>query len=375
MSEILIKKIEDKNIVWFQNSNSYLVFENLITDVILKINNKIDLLEIENWCSLQLNIPKDTAKKLVKDILTLYESQTKKTEDHNSVSSIDLVVPTTCYSLKHYLINEILFSIQFETEFHESLVHPKFAHLETFKNSNPKKVYQVFNNNNNIVFFKNGTLIDQWVKNEIHLFQGKLSMHILMDIYEKTEEDWLGVFHASAVTNGKDSMLFLGDSGNGKSTSLALLNANGFNCLADDFVPVDSDKKIRAYPAAISIKKNSLDALLPFYPELKEAAEFHFKRLNKIVRYLPPKEIKYNIQSSCKAFIFIKYDKNIELEVTLISKTYGFEQLIPDSWISPLKNNVNLFLDWFLELPCYQLTYSDNEKMIETVSKIFNDEL
>lgn len=47
-------------------------------------------------------------------------------------------------------------------------------------------------------------------------------------------------------------MLFLGDSGNGKSTSLSLLQANGFTCLADDFVPVDANtKKVYSFPAVI----------------------------------------------------------------------------------------------------------------------------
>jgi ABC-type sugar transport system ATPase subunit len=33
----------------------------------------------------------------------------------------------------------------------------------------------------------------------------------------------MGVFHALAVSNQQKTVLFLGDSGNGKSTSLALL--------------------------------------------------------------------------------------------------------------------------------------------------------
>lgn len=73
---------------------------------------------------------------------------------------------------------------------------------------------------------------------------------------QKEEDKWLGVFHASAVSNGEKAVLFLGDSGNGKSTSLALLQANGFTCLADDFVPVDAEKRaVYSFPAAISIKR------------------------------------------------------------------------------------------------------------------------
>lgn len=66
----------------------------------------------------------------------------------------------------------------------------------------------------------------------------------------------MGVFHASALGNSKKTVLFLGDSGNGKSTSLAILQANGFTCIEDDFVPIDAKKQeVYSFPAAISIKK------------------------------------------------------------------------------------------------------------------------
>ena len=73
--------------------------------------------------------------------------------------------------------------------------------------------------------------------------------------------------------------------------------------------------------------------------------------------------------------VFIKYNPKVELDIKPISKVDAFQQLVPDSWISPIEKNATVFLDWFLELPCYQLTYSVNSKMIETVAKIFNDEL
>jgi len=47
---------------------------------------------------------------------------------------------------------------------------------------------------------------------------------------------------------------------------------------------------------------------------------------------------------------------------------------VPDSWISPLGENAAHFLDWFLALPCYQLTYSDNEQMVKTIDQFFEYE-
>jgi hypothetical protein len=170
--------------------------------------------------------------------------------------------------------------------------------------------------------------------------------------------------------------MFLGDSGNGKSTSLALLQASGFTCLADDFVPVDLKRQeVYSFPASISIKRNSLKTLMPIYPELETSEEYNFTRLNKVVRYLKPNNHDFFAHLPCNDLVFIKYKKDAELTCKKISKIDAFQQLIPDSWLSPIKENAQVFLDWFDGLNCYQLTYSKNDEMIETVTNLFNNDL
>jgi hypothetical protein len=261
-----------------------------------------------------------------------------------------------------------------ETEL--SLVHPKFSHLVTNETLAFDNKFDVFINTNFIFLYVNNKYIDAWNHKDVHYFQGKFSMQLIQKIHQKEEDDWLGVFHASAISNGKKAMLFLGDSGNGKSTSLALLQANGFTCLADDFVPVDTKRQeVYSFPAAISIKQNSLKTLMPIYPELETSIEYNFTRLNKVVRYLKPNNTDFFTHLPCNDMIFIKYEKDAELICKEISKIEAFQQLIPDSWLSPKKENAQVFLDWFEGLNCYQLTYSNNEKMIETVSKLFKSDV
>lgn len=371
---MLVKEIDNKNIIWFKNSNSYLVFEPVVAEILSKISMNVSSSKIENWCSKKLKVPKEI---IIEFVSNIYKIHTENNIYIKGIKTrhITFKVPTTFISEKYYCINNYIFKIQYETGYHESKIHLIFAHLEIKNSSNNNFNYKIFGNKNSIIFLKNSVLVGKWSKKEVHLFQGKIFMQLLIDIYSKPEENWMGVFHASAISNEKESMLFLGDSGNGKSTSLALLNANGYNCIADDFVPVDNKKNIRTFPAAISIKNKSLKTLLPYYPELKDSAEYHLKKQNKFVKYITPREINYNQKLKCKALIFIKYNPEIELEVNLISKTEALQQLIPDSWISPLEENATIFLDWFLELPSYKLTYSNNQKMIETVSKIFSDDL
>ena len=243
--------------------------------------------------------------------------------------------------------------------------------VENFDNE-----FEVFINSNFIFLYVDKDYIGSWSHHDVHYFQGKFSMEIIQKIHQKKEEEWLGVFHASAISNGKKSILFLGDSGNGKSTSLALLQANGFTCLADDFVPMDAKKQeVYSFPASISIKQNSLKTLIPIYPELATSKEYNFTRLNKVVRYLKPNNANFFAHLPCNDLVFIKYEKDAKLRCKKISKIDAFQQLIPDSWLSPKKENAQLFLDWFGGLNCYQLTYSNNEEMIKTVTKIFDNDL
>ena len=369
---MIIKQLENKSVIWFEDTNEYIVVDSLVAEILLLLHNKIDKQQIITQLFNQINIPYQQASNLVFDIETLLTSSQKK-----SVKELKPVdKPNSFEVIKYYLINDLVFKIDYATNVEASLVHPKFAHLET---QNPTVIhhqFKVFSNDSSISFTIDNTLIGTWDLKEVHYFQGKFSMELVQKIHYKKEELWMGVFHASAVSDGNNAALFLGDSGNGKSTSLALLQANGFTCLADDFVPIDAvEKNIHSFPAAISIKKKSLEILLPLYPSLETAREYNFENLNKIVRFLPPNTNNFTQKPPCKALIFIKYEPNSEIQIDKISKLYAFEQLVPDSWLSPIPKNADIFLNWFDKLPCYQLTYSNNQEMISTVKKIFTDEL
>ena len=376
MQPFLSKKIEDKSIVLFQQPNAYVVFDPIVESIFSKISEGFPLESIETFCKKIIEAPDHLIRDFVSDTARMYHENTNPLREKTPEEPV-LHIPRSFRTKKYYSIHKAHFYIEYETEFLESEIHPAIAHLELEVAPTESKVfhYQLFEQEETLVFLKNKELIGRWPISEAHVLKGKVSMHVLIDIYQRPEAGWMGVFHASAVSNGKDSLLFLGDSGNGKSTSLALLHAHGYPCIADDFVPIDNNQQVRSHPAAISIKKNSVPILLPHYPELKSSAEFHFKSLNKIVRYLPPKKIDYDLELPCKALIFIKYDANIELDVSPISSIKAFEQLVPDAWISHLAHNAQTFLDWFSKLPCYQLTYADTPKMIATVTQIFNDEL
>lgn len=374
MDTIRIQEIEEKSVVWFENSNQYIVLEKIVSSIIEKFFQNENKENIAKYLSNKIEIPELEAFSFVNDIdLQIIKPNLKVIEEKKVNTSF--AIPEKFKFIKRYKINNQIIEVKFSNDFEVSLIHPKFAHLEIEESVKCDFRFEVFQNDEQTFLILDNEFIGSWVKEDIHYFQGKFSMKIIESIYKKEEEKWMGVFHASAINLKDKSILILGDSGNGKSTSLALLQSQGFNCIADDFVPIDIEKNVYSFPAGISIKPKALEVLYSLYPELKSSAEYYYKRLNKTVRYLPPKEINYHNKYPCKALVFIKYDSGIEFNLQQISSINAFEKLIPDSWISSISENVSIFLEWFSALPCYQITYSNNELMYDAIRTIFKDEL
>ena len=375
-SDFLYKILEDKTVAWSESSNKYLILENTTALIFKKLNTGVSIKEIASELAKELSLPINKTTDFLTDLEKNIDVLKIKKDTSLIKEDTTIKIPEKFEFIKYYKINKLVFKVEFHSEYELYLVHPKFAYLEIEDKNIHSHTFTIFCEADFIYFYVENNFIGAWNKNEVHFFQGKFSMELIQKLHQKKENEWMGVFHASAVSNGEKSILFLGDSGNGKSTSLALLQANGYTCLADDFVPIDIyNKEVYSFPASISIKKNSLKTLLPIYPELANSAEYNFKRLNKIVRYLKPNNSDFLSHLPCKDLIFIKYEKNSDLKFDKISKIEAFQQLVPDSWLSPIKENAQIFLDWFASLNCYQISYSENKEMIATVGKIFKNEL
>jgi len=371
----LYKTIEDKTIVWSSSSNQYVIVENQTAEIIKRLSKGDPTALVSRELAAKLSLPISNAIELVSKIQQTFLNPKKSKNLAPTKELTNSSIPKNYLVEKYYKINNTVIKSAYKGLKECFLVHPKFEHLQV-PPTKYDSLFEVFIKDDAIFLFVNSQFINAWESQDVHYFQGKFSMELIQQIHKKQEEQWMGVFHASAVSYAQKAMLFLGDSGNGKSTSLALLQAHGFNCLADDFVPIDAQKQeVYSFPAAISVKKNSLKILLPLYPALEDAAQYDFKTTQKIVRYLTPNNTDYSRHLPCKGLVFIKYTKDVPTTCTKISKLEAFKLLVPDSWISPKKENAQQFLDWFDTQHCYQLTYSNTSQMVAEVSKLFKDEL
>tara|TARA_B100000767_G_C19753289_1_gene531790 strand:+ start:1134 stop:2264 length:1131 start_codon:yes stop_codon:yes gene_type:complete len=374
-SPLLTKTIEDKRCLWLEGTNQYVVLEYEAFTVVEKLINGVLPKTIAIHLETTLSVPFEAALNFVKELEERVLKSPTPDQDKSINNLSKVIIPSNFEVTTTYQVNNKLIKVSYNSALEASYIHPKFAHLET-EISNKEIDFKVFIAKDKIYLAINNKVKYGWPKEEIHYFQGKFSMEFIQTMYHKEESEWMGVFHASAVSNQQKAVLFLGDSGNGKSTSLALLQKHGFQCMADDFVPVAaSNKEVYYFPAAISVKNTSLKTLAPLYPILNDTKEHHLKRLNKRVRYLPPNYTDTQTHLPCKDLVFIKYQKDVALSFSKISKQTAFEQLVPDSWLSPKKENATTFLEWFARLNCYQITYSQTNEMVASVSKIFNNDV
>jgi len=374
-SPLLTKTIEDKRYLWLEGTNQYVVLEHEAFTVVEKLINGVLPKTIAIHLETTLSVPFEAALNFVKELEERVLNSSITVQEKSVIELSKVTIPDNFKIITTYRVNNTLIKVSYKGDLEASYIHPKFAHLET-ETANKEIDFKVFTANDKIYLAINNKVKFGWPKEEIHYFQGKFSMEFIQAMYHKEESEWMGVFHASAVSNQQKAVLFLGDSGNGKSTSLALLQKHGFQCLADDFVPVAAtNKEVYHFPAAISVKNSSLQTLAPLYPLLNDTKEYHLKRLNKRVRYLPPNYTDTQTHLAYKDLVFIKYQKDVALSFSKISKQKAFEQLVPDSWLSPKKENATTFLEWFATLNCYQITYSQTNEMVASVTKIFNDDV
>jgi hypothetical protein len=376
--EYLVRSVEEKKIIWFKPSNQYSLLELPAFEVIIRLLQGENTVLVSQWCSVFYQLPLPEAERFVREIGDMLAQQTTPDKASGSFNPENpFRLPSHYYSRRFYKAGSAVFAVDFESEDLEYMLHPKFAHLETAGNMLSDYHFSVFRHNGEYVLTVEEMIIGKWPIAEAHYFTGKFSMELLNRMYKKTDADWIGVFHASAISFKEQCVMFLGDSGSGKSTIAAILMSAGFNMVADDFVPVENcSGEVFHFPAAVSVKKKAVDLLSPQFPQLLEAKEYTYPGVGKTVRYLatPHNPLNAPFGFPCKALVYVKYQQGSGLILNEISKTEAFQYLVPDSWLSPLPENASKFLDWFLAMPCYRLTYSDNEKMVTAVRELFDHE-
>jgi hypothetical protein len=357
---------EEDSIVWLKESNKYIVLNSTILALIKK-KSSFSSKDFLTLITESLNVTSSVAKRINKDISELL-TETKKVQLKTSTKHPDIVKP--CKLIQYYSFNNIIIKVGFDTEETKSLIHQKYSHLVIDKGNIYDVEYKIFNSDNTLFILKNNQLVGSWDSDQLHEFQGKFSMELMCSFYNKTEHDWMGVFHASTISKNNHSIMFTGDSGNGKSTLVSILMANGYNVIADDFSPVlRSDLKTYCFPSAISVKEKSFDLIEQLHPKLKSSNEYYINELKGTVKYLPPKSKETS--ANCSSVVWVQYSETTENSMKKISTQEALKKFLSDAWISNKEVNAKAFLKWIKKTAFYELNYADNAKLISIINNYF----
>jgi len=368
------KKVGKSYLLWFQNSNLFFYLEEPAWFVFRKVVNRNKSETIAKEFCHRYSLSYEDSFKFVVEIRQQIEEMNRPLtakryfETHKDEINKHVYHASSkhCYNMFN---KEIVFS--YETLHLENYIHPMVSYLKTNSNSTVKSYFELFNYKNRVILRVNGELKGSWTKNESEFVKGRIFVELINEIHNKKQSDWLMTVHASAISNGIKTILFSASPGSGKTTIAAILKAHGYQIISDDFVAIEQSS-FNAYPLpiAMSIKEGSLELLKPYFPELNNYP-LVIVNSQKKVKYLPVEDKMMKMIFPVNEFVFIKYDKSVDFKLEKIEPMKALNRLLNEAWIPGTPENIRIFFDRILKASYYSLTYSNNEKALDAINKLF----
>jgi len=367
----LSKQIKEQQLLWFSSSNSYVIVDEHINELINLFVTNTEKSGFISAASDTIGVTHSQSEIFYNEINQLFSNNAL--DEKNTNQTIPFDASLRAYS-ETYIVNDTTLQVNYSHKRVKEILHPQIAHLVSEKSNNvPQTIFDIFYANNTLYFYKNTVLIDSYEEKNYHVLQGNFCMQLLCVLHGKTEGDWLGTIHASTVTNDKEAILVIGKSGRGKSTFTAHAMAAGMNLVADDFSPIlAKNKQVYTYPGAISIKSGAFESLSKNIPGF-DTLPLIFKGQEKgSVKFVVPFQKDGSKQSyPCKIMVSICYKPQSKTELKEISFSKAMEIFVPDSWISPKEIHAQEFMNWIESLSFFELTYSNTPEALEVFSKLF----
>jgi hypothetical protein len=296
----------------------------------------------------------------------------------------------TCFC-RCYSIGTKEITVRFPDKYLEGLIHPMLKHHEITGSSSTngddwqlpagtakeKAEFAFLNTPSGYSLLHNHQAVCN--SGELMHLIGKFDVRLVSEISGIPPECWLTVCHASAVTDGRYSVMIAGPSGTGKSTLTGLLAACGLTFVADDFVAVDAATcSAFPFPAALSVKQGAVDVLSPLYGDLHEKEVHTHLKVDREIRFLPMHNGREfsSLVSPVGILIFPEYRPGTGCSMVKMTPSESLRLFTEQSWISGQPAHAAKFLSWFKNLDCYRITYSDNDEatrqIISTLTAIGN---
>ncbi len=373
----IFKKTGDTFVVWLAPANRYMQLQEPAFRVLEDWDNKIPVEQIIAGCVAEYGLESGEARQFVTGIIAQLQSLVNS---YHETAKPELLpegvpLPGIPFTTKNYEINGKNFLFRY---FHPDLqewIHPGLSYLEGAIPANGADgSFDLFFSGDRAILQINGNTTWDCFGADVERYIGLVYLQLLNRIHQTSDDFWMGAVHASAVSAGAGAILFTAPSGSGKSTLAALLMKQGYQVLSDDFSPVSlNDSRIFPFPDGLSVKSRSLPVLKSYFPSLENAGE----RLSSgaIEVFLPIATGLLPSPAPVRAIVFVKYDAATDCELEMAENLAVMDAFLQQLWLPPAHEVASRFLDWFFEIPCYRLTYSDHAKMVEAVEELFHTSL
>lgn len=374
--QFIKKKIQNSYLIWLQKSNKYIQLEEPAWFVFNKTVKRYKSETIAAEYAVRYGLSPEESLTFVNDIRSGIEQINQQANSIENANEFPIELKTyqfNPYSIHNYRFGDNLVEFSYETQLFESWLHPLICHLETKETEDNIPFFELFGYDDRIVFRLNGEVKGVWSNDETHLVKGLIFMNLVNVMFDKSDDFWLMTVHASAITDGRKTILISAGPGNGKTTMAAMLQDRGYQLVSDDFVPIDRYSFCAwPFPIAMSVKHGSMNLLSSIYPDLglKPLTQLSPE---KSVRYLfPENNQKFAKEAfSINEFIFIQYDKAVDFRWEKLDQVKAVKLLLDQSWISPTDGNAAILLDKLSQWSFFRLTYSNNQKALDAITNLF----
>lgn len=374
----VVKKTGDQYIVWFGESNQWVQLEEPAYFVYQQSSLGLDAPAISRKCCRRYGLPEKESLRFVQEVLASVAGFTRSSPFVSDPVPGILVPDNFPFTpaVKHtYCMNGQPVEIAFESILLGYYFHPFLAHLETTPAKDPGLYLAVFRSEERFVLRSSARASKCLLFNDVYQLKRRLFIDIINTLYHREDGDWMSFVHASAVTNGEQTLLLSSASGSGKSTMAALLQSRGLQIVSDDFVPIDTrTKRAWPFPAAISIKKGTFP-LLDSLKGIPEAVAYEYRDLkNSGIRLLPVevKDKSWYRPHPVQGIVFLKYRKGASFRFSSLPVTDALKLFHEQACVFPTPKNARQFINWFLKLNCYRLEYDDTEKAVKKLTSLIH---
>ena len=344
----------DFALVWFEVSNQFLLAQD---------NLKEFFTSSVSQTQLQYNLSIEELIKTHPEIESLLEAVTIDNtnyfdSDFSNFDYKDLILQnfeSSTLTLSHSKV-----SIYYSSEELQTLFQAPYKHL---KNNNTKsdKDLIILEKDKKLILLNGKNHIYTTTKDQFFVLQAQFANQLTAFYHNIKNPSWLCSFHGCAVRKQNRTLLFLGDSGVGKSSLSSLLSLSDYRFIADDLVLMDQNFKIYENPAAVSVKETAWSVLTHYFSDFSSIKTSEKTKGNVNMKFLPLHTLQKNTPKifEVDALVWVNFSKNLTNRLVPLCKKEALSRLIPDTWINSKLSHAKAFANWAVKIKTFQIDYSD----------------